>query len=269
MENHLTNLTNKFFMSAETISPHHTFSSSPSLTARIYGCWMGKSIGGTLGLPVEGQRGPLFLTYYDPVPDIAPPNDDLELQLVWLDIIEKGDGKLTAEDFGRAWLRHIHYMWDEYGRCRWNLRRGIPATAAGTFENWFESGMGSPIRSEIWACLFPGDPGSAAYYAGLDASLDHGIEGIAGEVFFAVMQSLVLVGTDIPKAIDEAKKTIPAESETAQALGRITEDFRLGVALWESRERLLQSHDHDNFTHAPLNVALAVWALLYLSLIHI
>lgn len=234
-----------------------------TIASKIYGCWMGKSIGGTLGLPVEGQLGPLSLTFYDPVPTIAPPNDDLELQLVWLDLVEKGNGTLSADDFGQAWLRHIHYMWDEYGRCRWNLRRGIPATAAGAFENWFESGMGSPIRSEIWACLFPGDPESAGYYAGLDASLDHGVEGIAGEVFLAAMQSLVLSGNSIPEAIEAARKTIPSYSETSHVLSLISDDHRRRLEPWESRRRLLQVHDHQNFTHAPLNVGLTVWALLH------
>jgi len=224
---------------------------------------MGKSIGGTLGLPVEGQLGPLSLTYYDPVPTIAPPNDDLELQLVWLDIVEKSNRRLTADDFGQAWLRHIHYMWDEYGRCRWNLRRGVPAEVAGAFENPFHAGMGSPIRSEIWACLFPGDPGSAAYYAGLDASLDHGVEGIAGEVLFATMQSLVAAGTGLAEAIEEAHRSIPASTETSEAIKLVTNGHRHGVEPWECRKRLLQEHDDENFTHSPLNVALAIWALLY------
>ena len=233
------------------------------LDSNIYGCWMGKSIGGTLGLPVEGQLGPLSLTYYDPVPTLAPPNDDLELQLVWLDLVENSNGRLLAEDFGRAWIRHIHYMWDEYGRCRWNLRRGVPATAAGTFENWFESGMGSPIRSEIWACLFPGDPESAGYYGGLDASLDHGVEGIAGEVFLAAMQSLILGGQSVPDALEQSRRMIPASSETAHVLALITDEYQHGIDLWESRRRLLRVHHHENFTHAPINVGLAVWALLH------
>jgi ADP-ribosylglycohydrolase len=233
------------------------------LESKIHGCWMGKSIGGTLGLPVEGKLGPLALTYYDPVPTVAPPNDDLELQLVWLDLVEKSGGQLTADDFGQAWLRHIHYMWDEYGRCRWNLRRGVPATAAGAFENPFHAGMGSPIRSEIWACLFPDDPASAAYYAGLDASLDHGVEGIAGEVYFAFMQSLVASGTALAAALREALRSIPAASETAAAIEQVLGDHRAGVEPWECRQRLLRQHDNENFTHAPLNVALAVWALLH------
>ena len=174
--------------------------SSLSLRSRIFGCWLGKSIGGTLGLPVEGKMDRLHFTFYDPVPTIAPPNDDLELQLVWLHLIETlQDGTLTQQHFADAWLNHLHYMWDEYGRCRWNLRRGVPVAAVGTFENNFVSGMGSPIRSEIWACLFPGEPASAAYYAALDASLDHGVEGIAGEVLLAVMQSLVATGMSVAR----------------------------------------------------------------------
>lgn len=234
-----------------------------ALESKIHGCWMGKSIGGTLGLPVEGLLGPLSLTFYDPVPTIAPPNDDLELQLVWLSIIERSHGTLTASDFAKGWLDHIHYMWDEYGRCRWNLRRGISPQAAGAFENWFESGMGSPIRSEMWACLFPENPESAGYYAGLDASLDHGVEGIAGEVFFAVMQSHLASGMAIPAAIASALKVIPGRSETAHAIALVVEDFEGGIEAWESRRRLLHSYSHENFTHAPINVAIAVWALLH------
>jgi ADP-ribosylglycohydrolase len=234
-----------------------------SLESRIYNCWLGKSIGGTLGLPSEGRMERQNYTFYDPVPTIAPPNDDLELQLVWLHLVETRGTELTPADFAAAWLRHIHYMWDEYGRCRWNLRRGVPLDAVGTFENPFHAGMGSPIRSEIWACLFPGDPGSAAHYAAMDAALDHGVEGIAGEVFFAVMQSLVLGGTPVRKAITVALERLPAACETAQALRLVMDRHLQRREVWLCREDLLAAHGNQNFTHAPLNVALTLWALLY------
>ncbi|MFA6960370.1 MAG: ADP-ribosylglycohydrolase family protein [Opitutaceae bacterium] len=236
----------------------------PTLTSRIHGCWLGKSIGGTLGLPAEGRMDRLHYTFYDPVPTIAPPNDDLELQLVWLHLLETiKDGTLTQQHFADAWLNNLHYMWDEYGRCRWNLRRGVPVAAVGTFENHFVSGMGSPIRSEIWACLFLGDPASAAYYAALDASLDHGVEGIAGEVLFSVMQSLVAAGSSVADAITDALARIPAECETAHALQLVADAHRSGVPVWDAREQLLARHGDDNFTHTPLNVGLTIWALLY------
>lgn len=239
-------------------------SSSPlTLISRIYSCWLGKSIGGTLGLPAEGRMERLNFSFYDPVPTIAPPNDDLELQLVWLDLVERAGSSITKTDFAKAWLDHIHYMWDEYGRCRWNLRRGVPLAQVGTFENHFVSGMGSPIRSEIWACLFPGDADSAAHHAALDASLDHGSEGIAGEVFFSVLQSLVAAGSSLEEAISFARQYLLAGCETARAIDLVLKVYESAANAWECWKQLLVSFGNENFTHAPLNVALTIWALCY------
>lgn len=235
----------------------------PSNRSRISGCWLGKSIGGTLGLPAEGKMERLDFQFYDPIPTTAPPNDDLELQLVWLHLVENSGCTLTQDDFARAWLDHIHYMWDEYGICRWNLRRGVPIHQVGTYENPFKSGMGSPIRSEIWACIFAGDPDSAAHYAALDASLDHGKEGIAGEVLFSVMQCEVAAGKSLDKAIDVAINYIPKECETAVAVQKVRSNHQAGVPVWDCWKILLAEHGSENFTHAPLNVALTLWALAY------
>ena len=50
------------------------------LRKKILGCWHGKNIGGTLGGPCEGFPVVNHLTFYDPVPEGAIANDDLELQ---------------------------------------------------------------------------------------------------------------------------------------------------------------------------------------------
>ena len=235
----------------------------PSLASRFYGCWLGKSVGGTLGIPAEGVQERLHLTFYDPVPTEAPPNDDLELQLVWLHLLETTGLNLTQQDFADAWREHIHYMWDEYGRTRWNLRRGVPLPEIGTWENPFHAGMGSPIRSEIWACVAGGSADIAARYAALDASLDHGPEGIAGEVYFAVLQTLVLAGGDVQAALRQAADWIDPRTETARALALVGESYGAGTETWACRDLLIRAHGSDNFTHAPLNVGLTVWALLY------
>ena len=49
---------------------------------KVYGCYVGKAVGGTLGMPYEGDRSVRKVTYYDPVPTEMPPNDDLDLQVV-------------------------------------------------------------------------------------------------------------------------------------------------------------------------------------------
>ena len=35
---------------------------------KLRGCFVGKAIGGTLGMPLEGYLGTKEVTYYDPVP---------------------------------------------------------------------------------------------------------------------------------------------------------------------------------------------------------
>lgn len=52
---------------------------------KVLGCWTGKNIGGTLGAPIEGRREMFDLTFYkQDLYGTPAPNDDLDLQLVWL-----------------------------------------------------------------------------------------------------------------------------------------------------------------------------------------
>ena len=67
-------------------------------TDKVRACWLGKNIGGTLGVPHEGHRGVFDLTYY--THDLsagALPNDDLDLQLVWLMAAEAHGRQVNAE----------------------------------------------------------------------------------------------------------------------------------------------------------------------------
>ena len=61
-----------------------------NLQSKIAGCWLGKNIGGTLGAPFEGTRECLDLTFYtQPLRGEPEPNDDLDLQLLWLEMAER------------------------------------------------------------------------------------------------------------------------------------------------------------------------------------
>lgn len=48
---------------------------------RVSGCWPGKNIGGTLGMPMEWERKKNNVTYYTHDITGEPlPNDDLDIQ---------------------------------------------------------------------------------------------------------------------------------------------------------------------------------------------
>ena len=54
---------------------------------KLRGCFIGKAVGGTLGMPMEGHLETKPFTFYDPVPTGMVANDDLDLQVVWLECL--------------------------------------------------------------------------------------------------------------------------------------------------------------------------------------
>ena len=227
--------------------------------ARVMGCWLGKAVGGTLGMPFEGHDGPLDLDFYDPIPSEMLPNDDLDLQVVWACVLDQMDApRVDRHLLSRAWLDHVEFPWDEYGVAIRNLKNGLRAPLSGSYDNWFSNGMGAPIRSEIWACLAPGNPALAAAYAYEDACVDHAGEGITGEMFFAALESLAFVESDTDALLDGALATLPPES----LIRRAVEDTRVWwneIRDWRAvRERILKSYGHENFTDATMNVAFTI-----------
>jgi ADP-ribosylglycohydrolase len=232
---------------------------------RIYAGWTGKNIGGTLGGPVEGRMQLLDLTFYPKAFDGPVPNDDLDLQLVWLHVLEQYGARLTAKELGNAWLEHVFFPYDEYGYALTNLRLGLVPPVCGSFNNPFTNCMGSPIRSEIWAMIAPGAPEVAAYYAYQDAIVDHaGGEGVYGEVFFAAIESAAFVEKDMFRLINYGLKCIPDDCRTSKAIKDLLKWHQEGLDWIKAREKILEYHGNkDNFTDAPQNIAFTILGWLY------
>ncbi|MGE9289516.1 MAG: ADP-ribosylglycohydrolase family protein [Puniceicoccales bacterium] len=230
---------------------------------KMMGCWLGKAVGGTLGMPYEGYAGPLGLSFYDPVPKTMVANDDLDLQVLWACLLEEQEHPMVGPElFIQGWESHIQFPWDEYGACRRNLADGLRPPLTGSYDNWFINGMGAAIRSEIWACLAPGDPDLAAAYAREDACLDHAGEGLYAEVWLAALQSAAFVETDLQKVLEIGLGYLPENSLIREALVQTQ-------AWWEEsgdwkwvRKRILADYGHENFTNVTENLAFTLLALL-------
>ena len=234
------------------------------LREKIMGCWLGKAVGGTLGQPYEGNLGPLNLDFYDPVPEDMIPNDDLDLQVLWACIMDKMDKPVVDRKiFGKAWLENVNFPWDEYGVCIRNLRNGIMPPFSGSHDNWFVNGMGAAIRSEIWACIAPGNPKLAAAYAYEDACTDHDGDGIYAEMFLAGMESMAFVSDCIDECIDAGLSQIPTGSLMYQAL---TDTRRWAAECDDSmqvRQMILDKYENENFTDAVMNIPLYLLSVIH------
>ena len=234
---------------------------------KILGCWIGKNCGGTLGTPVEkawGEPDPFDIWWYPELREGGLPNDDLEMQLVWLTALEQVGPGLTARDLARYWLDHIGYNFDEYGLSKTNLRLGLEPPVSGHYNNWFIDCMGCPIRSEIWACIAPGNPRLAAQYAYQDAICDHaGGESVFGELFNVAVQSAGFVVSDRQRLIDIALSYVPEDSLTARAVLAARQAHADGLDWKEARQRVLAATPSPIAQFSPINLGFQVIGWLY------
>ena len=234
---------------------------------KVYACWIGKNIGGTMGAPYEGTHDILDIKGYATEANVVLPNDDLDLQLAWLYAVKMcGPHQINANLLGEIWLDYVVPFWNEYGIGKANMRRGLYPPLAGDYNNDWKHSNGAWIRTEIWATLAPACPDVAAKYAIEDAVVDHGAgEGTIAAAFVAAMQSAAFICNDIYKLIDIGLSKIPAESRMAQSIRLALDCYREGIPAMEARERIrIANADIGNgWFEAPSNVAYAVLGMLY------
>jgi ADP-ribosylglycohydrolase len=211
---------------------------------KVLGCWMGKNIGGTIGAPFEWKRQVNDVSFYTQDLKGEPmPNDDLDIQLVWLVALEEKGVEIDSQTLGEYWNIFVTPHWVEYGNAKINMRMGLLPPLSGTFNNDFKDSCGAYIRSEIWACITPGCPSLAARYAYEDAIIDHGNgEGTFAEVFCATLESAAFVESDLRKLIDIGLSYIPADCAVAGAVKQAMADFDAGKTWREARDHMIEKY---------------------------
>ena len=233
----------------------------------VYGCWIGKNIGGTIGGPYECLREELNVTGFTTEPGAPLPNDDLDLQLAWLYNLERlGSRAVDEKALGELWLNIVTPHWNEYGIGKINMRRGIAPPMSGDYKNDWQNSNGAWIRTEIWACLAPACPDIAAKYALMDACVDHGAgEGTYAAIFVAAMQSAAFAVKDVRRCIEIALSTIPESSRVADSVKEVISCYDKGMGFSETRKYILDRNmDIGNgWFEAPSNVAYAVIGLIF------
>ncbi|MCI6038262.1 MAG: ADP-ribosylglycohydrolase family protein [Candidatus Limiplasma sp.] len=227
----------------------------PVYRDKVMGCWAGKNVGGVLGAPFECKRqfnGDVDF-YTQDLSKGPVPNDDLDLQIVWLAAVERYGRNVNASILGEYWLSFVTPNWVEYGTGKSNLRAGLLPPLSGHVDNVYRNSCGCFIRSEIWACLAPGQPQLAAQYAREDAIVDHSEEGMYAEIFTAALQSAAFVESDPNTLIDIALSYVPADSALARAIAEARRCYQNQVDFREARKRV-----HNT---APGTFGLQEWTL--------
>lgn len=230
---------------------------------KTLGCWLGKTIGGTLGEPMEWRRQRNEVSFYWQDLNGEPrPNDDLDIQLIWLNALEMHGLEIDAQLLGDYWTLYNDAHWSEYGNAKANLKSGLNPPLSGSMHNDFKDSDGSYIRSEIWATICPGNPELAARYAYEDAIVDHGDgEGTYAEVFCAVVEAAAYLVQDINKLVEIGLSYIPEQCAVSQAIRRMIECYRQGMSAEEMRIDILQKFRGEVYWGRECNISLEDKAL--------
>jgi ADP-ribosylglycohydrolase len=231
---------------------------------QVLGGWIGKSMGGAIGARFEGYKGWIEIGAHEMFPDEIPPNDDLDPQVLWLKVLEEKGLAMTSDDLAQAWLEGCWYPFNEYGIFRRNWRLGIHPPMSGRFINRFwESGMGCPIRSEIWGYVFAGAPDLAARYAAMDGTLDHTEQSVGAEKMLAAMASMAFFVPDVRRLAAMFIHYLPAGTPIDRLTRAAFQAYDEGLSLRDARDRLMALAGHPEACDAQINVPFTFLGLLY------
>ena len=229
---------------------------------KVLGGWIGKSLGGIVGAPVECHRVLGDFTADNCWPSKLYPNDDLDIQVVWLELLEEQGTRLTSEEMAAFWQERCWYNFSEYGFFLYNRQRGVQPPLSGAFDNWFcLECMGCPIRSEIWGMFAAGNTALAAKMARYDGQLDHTGASVDAERFFAAAEAEAFFSDDLETCLKAGLSVLPAGS----ILREIYADTQ---ALWEkcgtiegAHLPLVRKYGHRDYSKVEINFAFTLLSL--------
>ena len=232
---------------------------------KVYGAWTGKCAGGIVGAKQENNKSVLHYTFENVFPDTTPPNDDFDLQILYLqEVLEKQGFNFDRNDLARAFALHNKCWANEYRVAIKNVNCGIMPPSSGSFCNdFFKHSNGCPIRSELWGLIAPGNPARACAFVDMDGCIDHGAESIEVERFFASMESCAFFETDLNKLAEMAGGYVSPASRTHACVKFVFEAFKTHKEWRTAREKLIREFGSSDASNAIVNMGIVLLALLY------
>lgn len=265
--------------------PKEVKMSKATLEDKIRGAWAGQVIGCTFGGPTEFKYDNLIHPNYD-IPwnehiikwwyDNTPGlYDDVYMDLTFVDVFAKEGLDAPIESFAKAFAYADYKLWHANLQARYNIVQGIMPPQSGYWEeNPHADDIDFQIEADYAGIMAPGMVNAASYYCdGIGHMMNYG-DGWYGGVYMAAMYALAFVSNDIEFVVEEALKTIPAQSKFHRAMSDVIKWYRQYPEDWALTWGLVQknyNYDigcpscvyHHNNIDALINSAYVIIGLLY------
>jgi len=198
--------------------------STNTLKDKIKGGWAGQVIGCTFGGPTEFRfKGSMInnyqpiiwdeercLWYYKNAPSLY---DDIYMDLTFVDVFEKEGINAPASSHALAFANAGYMLWHANQAARYNILNGIMPPESGNWEfNPHSEDIDFQIEADFAGLMAPGLVNTASEICDKVGHIMSYGDGWYGGVYVAAMYSLAFIHNDVEFIIEEALKTIPAES---------------------------------------------------------
>jgi hypothetical protein len=229
-----------------TVPPGQVTMPVDVLKDKIKGAWAAQVIGVTFGTPVEFQYNGTMIQDYQEIPwydgymketyEKDPGSyDDIYMDLTFVQVLEDKGLDAPAQLFADAFANAEYKLWFANQTARYNVLNGISPPESG---HWLNNPCADDIDFQIEAdfagLMCPGMVNSAAEICDTVGHIMNYGDGWYGGVYVAAMYSLAFVSDDIDYVVEEALKTIPAESKFAKCMSDVIRWHKQNPKDWKS-----------------------------------
>ena len=204
--------------------------SKETLQDKIKGGWAAQTIGCTFGGPTEFKFRGTFILDYQPVPwydgymkwyyDNAPGlYDDIYMDLTFVEVFDKEGLDAPASSFANAFANAGYMLWHANQAARYNILNGImPPESGHWINNPHADDIDFQIEADFAGLMSPGMVNTSSEICDKIGHIMNYGDGWYGGVYVAAMYALAFISDDVNYVVEEALKTIPAQSEYAQCM---------------------------------------------------
>jgi hypothetical protein len=251
--------------------------STETLKDKIAGGWAGKMIGVTYGAPTEFRaQGKTYEDSIKWVPSDVKGSiwqDDIYVQLTFLMTMDQYGIDAPAKKYQELFAKAGYMLWHANVQARKNYFDSIfPPQSGHPDYNIHADDIDFQIEADYIGFMCPGMPQTANKIADKIGHIMNYGDGVYGGVFVAALYAEAYFENDIPKIIDKALLSIPAESDYSKIVKDVillhqqnSTDWRAAWAELEAKwgsDHICGAGSTFNID-AKLNGAYIVMGLLY------
>lgn len=216
------------------------------LKDKIAGGWAGKMIGVTYGAPTEFRaQGKTFEDSIQWVPaDVKGSiwQDDIYVQLTFMETMDNKGMDAPAKQFQELFAKAGYMLWHANVQARKNYFDSIFPPQSGNPEfNLHADDIDFQIEADYIGFICPGMPEAANGIADKIGHIMNYGDGVYGGVFVAALYAEAYLENDIPKIVDKALLSLPAESDYAGIIKDVIVLHRQYPADWRKAWQELEN----------------------------